>query len=65
MSRQPEDLRKFKRNLSNARRELRSAVERFGEIDARKGHRLEALRRARAVKSAADELVAALERTPG
>lgn len=52
----------YKRRLSNARRELRRAVERFSGVDPLKGHRVEALRLAREIKEAADELVAAAER---
>lgn len=54
--------RKFTRHLSNARRELRTAVDRFAEItDPLPGHKAEALRRAQDVRDAADELVKQLE----
>lgn len=56
----PSEYQRFRRNLSSARRELRRAVERFGEIDPLEGHRAEAVRRARGVRDAADELVRAL-----
>jgi hypothetical protein len=60
MSRQPEELRKFKRHLSAARREVRRAVERAAEVDLRPGHVAEARRRAEVVRDEADALVRAL-----
>lgn len=56
------ELVKLKRNLSTARRELRRAVERATGVDLLPGHLAEARRRARAVRDAADELVATVER---
>lgn len=61
MTQQPPELKKFKRNLYNARRELVQAVERFANIDPLEGHRVEAARRARAARDAADELVRVVE----
>jgi hypothetical protein len=52
----------MKRNLSTARRELRRAVERAAGVDLLPGHLAEARRRAQAVRDAADELIATVER---
>lgn len=54
-------LTKYKRHLSNARREMRTAVERASKVDLREGHRAEAVRRAKAAQDAAEELVRYLE----
>lgn len=54
-------MQRYRRNLSNARREVRRAVERASAVDLRAGHRAEAVRRAREVRDAADELVRRLE----
>jgi hypothetical protein len=48
-------------HLSRARRELVTAVQRFAEIDAREGHRAEALRLARQTRDAADIALAFFE----
>lgn len=61
MSRQPEELRKLKRNLSTARREVRRAVERAAETELLPGHYAEARRGAEAVRDEADVLLRALE----
>lgn len=62
MTPQPPEVKRFKRNLSTARRELVRAVERFAEIDPLQGHRVEGARLAREVKAAADELVETLNK---
>lgn len=62
MTRQPEEVRKFKRNLSTARREMTRAVERFAEIDPRPGHKAEAVRLAREIREEADRLVTLLRK---
>lgn len=56
----------LRRRMTTARRELRKAVERWGTavdrgVDFRRGHRIEAARRAREVRDAADELVRILD----
>jgi len=56
-----EQMRKFKRNLSNARREIYQAVERASKVDLLPGHVIEARRQAEAVRERADELVKMLE----
>jgi hypothetical protein len=48
-------------HLARARREIVAAVHRFAEIDARQGHRAEALRRATQARDAADIAVAFFE----
>jgi hypothetical protein len=48
-------------HLGRARRELVTAVQRFAEIDAREGHRVEALRLARQTRDAADLALAFFE----
>lgn len=59
MTQDPADkaARAVNRKLANARRETQKAVERFAKIDALTGHRVEALRRAREVRDAADAAV--------
>lgn len=52
-----DDLRKFKRNLSAARREIRKAVERGAATDLRPGHYAEARRLAQQIRDEADALV--------
>lgn len=58
---QDPNLTKFKRHLTNARREMRRAVERASEVDLRRGHYAEARRRAQSVRDAADELLRSLD----
>lgn len=52
---------KFKRHLSNARREIKRAVERASGVDLLEGHKVEALRQIREVNAALDELDRAIQ----
>jgi hypothetical protein len=51
--------------MTNARRELKHAVERFAEIDPREGHVTEAARLAREVRDEASRLMQAVEGNDG
>lgn len=52
-----------KRHLAKARREMTTAVERFAAVtDPLEGHRIEAARLAREIRSEADSAIKALER---
>lgn len=56
----------LRRRMTTARREIRKAVERWGTaesqgVDFRRGHRVEAARRAREVRDEADRLIRTLE----
>lgn len=56
------EARAINRKLRTARREVTRAVERFAEIDPLEGHRVEAVRRAREVRDAAQDAVNAFEK---
>lgn len=56
-----DDLKRFQRNMTTARRELRRAVERAAAVDLRPGHYAEARRLAEQTRDAADKLVSDLE----
>jgi hypothetical protein len=55
------DVAQLKRRMTMAKRELVRAVERASTVDLRRGHYVEAARRARACRDAADDLIRVLD----
>jgi len=56
------EMRKFRRSLSTAKREMHKAVERASGVDLRPGHVAEARRLTEAIRDEADRLVEMLEK---
>lgn len=56
----PKDVQRAFNHFYRANSELRKAVEKFAEIDPLKGHRIEAVRQARALRDEANRAVAEL-----